>query len=235
MSKLVKYYKVLGKGGIACNGGNGKWSLPMGKKPGEWMPKIANIEPCVRGYHLCRANDLIRWLNAEIYEAEGRGKSIRHENKDVFEQARLIRKIETWNERTDRLFTADCAEHVLPIFEKRYPNDDRPRKAIHAVRDFADGKISKENLAAARDAAGAAAWDAARDAAGAAAWDAAGAAAGAVVGDAAWAVAGAAERAAAWAVAWDAARDAAGAAAGAAAGDAENGWQTERLFFYLVR
>jgi hypothetical protein len=179
MSKPVQYYKVLGLGGIPCNGGNGKWSLPMGKKPGEWMPKIANIEPCVRGYHLCRANDLIRWLNAEIYEAEGRGKSIRHENKDVFEQARLIRKIETWNERTDRLFTADCAEHVLPIFEKRYPNDDRPRKAIHAVRDFADGKISKENLAAARDAAG--------------------------------------------------------AAAGAAAGDAENGWQTERLFFYLVR
>ena len=97
-----------------------------------------------------------------------------------------------------RLFAADCAELVLPIFEKQYPNDDRPRKAIQAVRDYANGLISAEELDAARDAAGAAA---------SAAWDAAWAA-----GDAAWAAgdaAGAAGDAAA-------ARAAAGAAAGAA-------------------
>jgi hypothetical protein len=75
----------------------------------------------------------------------------------------------------------------LPIFEKEFPNDDRPRRAIKAARDFARGKISD----AARAAAGAAAWAAAWAAAGAAAWDAR---------DAAWAAARAA--------AWDAARDA---------------------------
>ena len=210
----MKYYKVLGKGGVPCNGGTGQWSLPMGKKPGGWMPKIDNIVPCQRGYHLCRAEDLICWLNEEIYEAEGRGKSIRHENKDVFEQARLIRKIETWNERTDRLFAVDCAEHVLPIFEKQYPNDDRPRKAIHAARDFVDGKISKESLDAARDAEGRVAW----------------------TGDVAWAAGGAVWAAgtavwAAWDVAW--ARDVAWDVAGAVAEAAERKWQTERLFYYL--
>lgn len=32
------------------------------------------------------------------------------------------------------LWAADCAEHVLPFFEEKYPGDDRPRKAIEACR-----------------------------------------------------------------------------------------------------
>jgi hypothetical protein len=32
------------------------------------------------------------------------------------------------------LWAADCAEHVLPYFEEKYPKDDRPRKAIEACR-----------------------------------------------------------------------------------------------------
>ncbi len=35
------------------------------------------------------------------------------------------------------LWAADCAEHVLPYFEDKYPNDDRPRKAIEACREWA--------------------------------------------------------------------------------------------------
>ena len=152
----MKFYKVLGKGGGPCNGGSGKWHLPKNGKPGGWMPKIKDIVPCKRGYHLCRSEDLIQWLNVEIYEAEGRGKSIRDKDKDVFEQAQLIRKIESWNEKTARLFAADCAEHVLPIFEKTFPDDKRPREAIQAARDFANGKISVAAWAAARAAARAA-------------------------------------------------------------------------------
>jgi hypothetical protein len=32
------------------------------------------------------------------------------------------------------LWAADCAEHVLPFFENKYPDDNRPRKAIEACR-----------------------------------------------------------------------------------------------------
>lgn len=95
-----------------------------------------------------------------------------------------------------RLFAADCAESVLHIFEKEHPNDDRPRKAIRAARDYANGFISSQELKAAWDAA----W-AARDAA----WDAA------------WA-AKAAARAAAWAARDAAAAVAVAVAAGGAAG-----------------
>ena len=126
-------------------------------------------------------------------------------------------------EKIARLMAADFAEQVLPIW-KKYSQDTRPELAIKAARDFANGLINREQLAAAWDAA----WDAARNAAGAAAGDAAGDAAWAAAGDAArdaaWAAAGAAAgaaaRAAARAAAWDAARNAVGAAAGDAAGDA---------------
>ena len=103
-----------------------------------------------------------------------------------------------------RLFAADCAELVLPIYENQYPDDDRPRKAIKAARDYANGLISAKELAAAGDAALAAS-GAARNAA---AWNARNAAAGAA---AAWA----ARNAAAWA-AGDAARSAKWAAGDAA-------------------
>lgn len=38
------------------------------------------------------------------------------------------------DQRALATWAADCAEHVLPFFEDRYPGDDRPRKAIEACR-----------------------------------------------------------------------------------------------------
>jgi hypothetical protein len=35
------------------------------------------------------------------------------------------------------IWAADCAERVLPYFETRSPDDDRPRKAIKAIREWA--------------------------------------------------------------------------------------------------
>ena len=68
-----------------------------------------------------------------------------------------MRAVEEKNKEI-RLFAADCAELVLPIYENKYPDDDRPRKAIQAARDYANGLISPEELDAARAAR--AAWDA---------------------------------------------------------------------------
>ena len=78
-----------------------------------------------------------------------------------------------------RLFAIDCAESALPIFEAKYPNDQRPRQAIQAAKDYMAGKISRWALraAAAYAAAAYAAADAATDAATAAYADAAYAAA----------------------------------------------------------
>jgi len=72
-----------------------------------------------------------------------------------------------------RLFACDCAERVLPIFEKYYPNNNRIRKVIEVSREYAYGRATIKELIAAR----AAAWAATSAAASAAAWAAASAAA----------------------------------------------------------
>ena len=123
-----------------------------------------------------------------------------------------------------RLFACDCAERALPIWEKRYPDDKRPRDAIAVARRYAAGEVDEKELDTARAAARAAAWAAARAAAGDTAWDTARAAAWAAAWDAAGAAAGDTARAAAGAAAW------AWAATWAAARD----WQTQRLREYLA-
>lgn len=55
-------------------------------------------------------------------------------------------------------FKADCAEMVLENFEKFYPDDDRPRKAIETARNI--NATDKERKAA-MSAAWSAAWSAA--------------------------------------------------------------------------
>jgi len=82
-------------------------------------------------------------------------------------------------ERLGQSLAADFAEHVLPIWEKYYPADPRPRQAIEATRLYLDGEITEATRAGAGAAAGAAAGEATRPGAGAAAWVAALAAAGA--------------------------------------------------------
>lgn len=172
------YYKVLDLDGSAFHGGSGKWHMPSGKRPGKWMPAISDPKPCVRGYHLCRdTTDLSQWLGPSIWLAEARGAIVADGNKIVVAQARLIRRL-PWDDRTARLFAADCAERVLPIFERERPNDDRPRKAIETARRFANGEVEDAARAAAEAAAEAAAWGCRRGcrmgfAAEAAAWAAA--------------------------------------------------------------
>ena len=196
-------YKVLSADGKSCNGGNAEWSLPTQNDdgswcPGEWMPEIdGELVPCKNGYHLCRRQDLLCWLGDAIFEAEYMGEIVECSDKVVVRKARLLRRIESWNERTARLFAADCVERALHIFERDHPGDKRPREAVEAARQYANGKIAANELAAASVAASAArnvASTAARNAAGAAAWAAAWAAASDAASDAAWA-------------AWDAARE----------------------------
>ena len=70
-------------------------------------------------------------------------------------------------DKVARLMAADFAEQVLPIWRK-YSDDKRPELAIKAARDYVNGRINSDELAAAGDAA-----RDARDAAWAAAGDAA--------------------------------------------------------------
>jgi hypothetical protein len=62
------------------------------------------------------------------------------------------------------IWAADCAQHVLHLFEEMQPNDDRPRRAIEQARAWVRGEITMSQsraagghaMAAARDLSGAA-------------------------------------------------------------------------------
>jgi len=65
-----------------------------------------------------------------------------------------MKKFNKQDQRSLAIWAADCAERVLPFFEKAYLNDDRPRKAIEACRTwvrtgvFKMADIRKASLAA---------------------------------------------------------------------------------------
>lgn len=54
-----------------------------------------------------------------------------------------MKKFSKQDQRLLAVWAADCAEHVLPFFEKAYPKDNRPRKAIEACRTWVQTGIFK--------------------------------------------------------------------------------------------
>ena len=180
------WYKTLQSGGHPIYG-SGRWSLPTKRPdgtwtPGEWMPVVDNPALCVRGYHATDIEHVLQHYGPFLYELEYAPDAViaRGDDKVAGSQARLLRQIETWNERNLWLLACDFAERVLPIYEARFPGDDRPRRAIEVRRRYEMGQATLEELANAYAAA-------------------ADAAANAADADAAYAVAGGFERA--WQVA----------------------------------
>ena len=174
----MKYYKFL----TADN--KGKFSeydftqyLPDRDKPGKWLRKIDNPVLCEKGYHCFMPEHILEWIEAQLFEVEINGRHVHGDDKTVVQKMRLLRKVDVWNDKTARLFACYCARDGLPLFEKDYPNDNRPRVAIETAERYANGEATIEELnaawaaalAAASDAAWAAASDAARAAARAAA------------------------------------------------------------------
>ena len=123
-------------------------------------------------------------------------------------------------DRIARLFACDCAESVLHLFEAKYPDDHRPRRAIETARLYAVGKATEDELKASASAS-------AYAAASAYAYAAASAYA-----SAAWSAYAAASAYASASAAWSAYASAAWSASASAADD-ERKKQTETLKNYL--
>ncbi len=230
-------------------GGEPAWTV------GEEREYTGKLKMCHAGYHASPSfYDALSYAKGNMAcVVELSDEIIKDTDKYVASKRKLISAVNA--EKALRTWGCDCAERAL---KKAKVKDERSWNAIKVARLYNEGKATKQELAAARDAAWDAArdaaWDAARDAAWDAAWDAAratarGAARGAAraaAWDAAWDAARATARGAAWDAAWDAARGAARATARAAARaaaratawdaawDAEIKWQ-KRCLNKLIR
>jgi hypothetical protein len=131
------------------------WPQPNGR-PGEWVTVDGELS-FENGVFSTTIVGAFQWFAEEAYVIELGGESKRLItplfDQFVARRGRLVRKLPRWNRKNQRLLAVDCAEHVLPIFEKQYPNDQRPRKAIEATRAFALGKLSDAEMAKAFEAA----------------------------------------------------------------------------------
>ena len=69
----------------------------------------------------------------------------------------LLRKAGLLDKPTSVRLAIECAEHVLEHFEKKYPNDKRPRKAIEAARKWLEDPTASASASAAYAASAASA------------------------------------------------------------------------------
>lgn len=153
-----KYYKCLTK---YRTGGHSGFAWP--EEGVELEPVSGPLKLCENGYHVCGPDHLLEWISSgDVYEFEpGDAEAIHGFNKSCFRSGKLGKKLK-WTEREQLLFGADCAERVLHLFEREYPDDKRVKQCIDAVRAKAAGHDI--DLIAAWDAAWAAsdAWAAER-------------------------------------------------------------------------
>ena len=85
-----------------------------------------------------------------------------YDSKIVARRGRLVSFVGVFDASLLQRFAIRCARHVLPLFERCYPEDDRPRRSVKVTERYLEGKATGDELAVAWRAARAAAADAAR-------------------------------------------------------------------------
>ena len=155
-------YKFLNKGNKS-NSGNHKWVK------GKWYKFDDKLDMCKAGFHCSeQIIDAFSYVQGEILaEVEVKGNSIKGNDKQVWSEMKVV-KTYNWTKKDSVELAIFSAELVLSNFEKKYPNDKRPREAIEAAK-----KVLKNDTKNNRDAAWSAARSAAWFAADSAAWSAA--------------------------------------------------------------
>ena len=130
--------------------------VPCYWKIGEWK-KEENINICQKGFHCSNTIlDALYWVKGEVLAiVKTKGESIKQNNKECWQEMKIV-KAYRWTKKDSLQLAIFSAELVLPIFEKKYPDDYRPRKAIEAAKKVLQ-KDTKKNRLAAADAAYAAA------------------------------------------------------------------------------
>jgi hypothetical protein len=129
MKKQLKY-KFL-REGLKSNSGNLTWEI------GKWVHEKGKLDICNNGLHCSLYPDqAFSYVQGEILAlVETKGKAIIQEDKECWSDMRIV-KAYKWTKTDSVELAIFAAELVIDIYEKQYPNDDRPRKAIEAAKAY---------------------------------------------------------------------------------------------------
>ena len=149
-------WKFLNKKGraIVSEHGSQKWKI------GEWVHVDGDIECCENGLHASKTiYSAFSYVQGSVLaKVEVKGRHDDQDDKSAYSDMRIIEAYE-WTKKDSVALSIFSAEMCLKEFEKLYPDDDRPRKAIDAARAVLAHDTAK-NRSAARSVAWSAAWSA---------------------------------------------------------------------------
>jgi hypothetical protein len=104
MEPCVIAYKFLDEGSVSPFTGF-RWPA------GEWVD-AEGADPCRRGIHACRVQDLPFWLGKELWEIELDGDVVVQQRKVVAPRGRLVRRVDAWGREVLAEFGADVLDRA---------------------------------------------------------------------------------------------------------------------------
>jgi hypothetical protein len=102
---MTGYWKFLRAGAVSPFSGY-RWPTP-----GEWV-QASGVEPCRRGWHACRTDDLPYWLTEELWQVELAGTVVTTPSKVVASRARLLARVPGWTPATALALSLACTGRV---------------------------------------------------------------------------------------------------------------------------
>lgn len=128
---VVTRYKFL-REGLVSHYGTKTWRI------GEWYHED-EISLCNKGFHAsARIVDALGYVQGAVLtvvECGGDRQVDSDKTKEVFQDMRVV-KAYAWTKEDSVALSIYAAEQVIGIYEKEYLNDDRPRKAIEAAKNW---------------------------------------------------------------------------------------------------
>jgi hypothetical protein len=116
------------------------WPLPSATAPGAWVEIDEPLSACRSGLHLCRVADLPYWIGDELFEAEIDGEPLTTSAALVARRARLVRRIEAWNEPNKLAFAHGCVARArTSLASAAHPAESASAYAEEAARWAANG------------------------------------------------------------------------------------------------
>ncbi len=140
-------WKFLNKGIKSASGDHRKWKI------GKWEHQGGEMDLCHNGLHCSKdINQAFSFVSGEVLaRVEVKGKSDIQDDKEAWSDMRIV-KVWKWQKKDSVSLAIYAAELVINIFEKKYPKDKRPRKAIEAAKKWLENPIKKNANAAAHAA-----------------------------------------------------------------------------------
>lgn len=127
----MKAYKFL------ADGRTGPFSDFAWPPAGEWVTADGPVVDCVRGIHALPFEEILDWIDNELWEVELDGEIAGRDGMLIAERGRLVRRIAGWDTAVAQTFAETCARRVAALAAaalRRLGLDDEARR-LEEARD----------------------------------------------------------------------------------------------------